>query len=179
MLKDNIVAIRKSKGLSQEELAIKLNVVRQTVSKWETGASIPDCEMLIRIAEALDTSVGVLLGEAVEEPKEESDLSAIAARLELLNTQLAKLNEGRRKLWHCIFTVICVTGAVALLISLTELIRCGLMMSNVDENIAVIGGYDGPTNIYVADVKLDVVALLLCVAVIIISVVGLYKTRKQ
>ena len=39
MLNENIRAIRRAKGLSQEELAIKLNVVRQTVSKWEQGVS--------------------------------------------------------------------------------------------------------------------------------------------
>ena len=39
MLNENIRAVRKSKGLSQEELAIKLNVVRQTISKWEQGVS--------------------------------------------------------------------------------------------------------------------------------------------
>lgn len=39
MLNENIKALRKAKGLSQEELAIKLNVVRQTVSKWEKGVS--------------------------------------------------------------------------------------------------------------------------------------------
>ena len=39
MLNENMKAIRKSKGLSQEELAIKLNVVRQTISKWEQGIS--------------------------------------------------------------------------------------------------------------------------------------------
>ena len=47
MLKDNIKAIRKSKGLSQEELAIKINVVRQTISKWEQGLSVPDSELLV------------------------------------------------------------------------------------------------------------------------------------
>ena len=53
MLNENIKAIRKSKGLSQEELAIKLNVVRQTISKWENGLSVPDSDMLISISEAL------------------------------------------------------------------------------------------------------------------------------
>ena len=47
MLNENIKAIRKSKGLSQEELAVKLNVVRQTISKWEQGLSVPDSDMLI------------------------------------------------------------------------------------------------------------------------------------
>lgn len=62
MLNENIKMLRKSKGLSQEELAVKLNVVRQTISKWENGLSVPDSDMLISISEALDTSVGALLG---------------------------------------------------------------------------------------------------------------------
>ena len=57
MLKENIKAIRKSKGLSQQELAVKLNVVRQTVSKWEQGLSVPDSDLLIAISEALGTPV--------------------------------------------------------------------------------------------------------------------------
>ena len=67
MLMENIKAIRKSKGLSQEELAVKINVVRQTISKWEQGLSVPDSNMLISLSEALDTSVSVLLGETVEQ----------------------------------------------------------------------------------------------------------------
>ena len=62
MLSNNLKRIRKSKGLSQEELAIKLNIVRQTVSKWENGLSVPDSDMLITLADELDTSVSVLLG---------------------------------------------------------------------------------------------------------------------
>lgn len=69
MLNENIKAIRKSKGLSQEELAVKLNVVRQTISKWENGLSVPDSDMLISISEALETPVSVLLGEPVAEPR--------------------------------------------------------------------------------------------------------------
>ncbi|WP_331487377.1 helix-turn-helix transcriptional regulator [Mediterraneibacter massiliensis] len=62
--------LRKAKGLSQEELAIKLNVVRQTVSKWEKGLSVPDSSMLVLLAEELDTSVSVLLGETEQERSE-------------------------------------------------------------------------------------------------------------
>ncbi|WP_148138318.1 helix-turn-helix domain-containing protein, partial [Olsenella sp. HMSC062G07] len=67
MLNENIKAFRKAKGLSQEELAIRLNVVRQTVSKWEQGRSVPDADMLIALSETLETPVSVLLGEAVVE----------------------------------------------------------------------------------------------------------------
>ena len=54
MLNENIKRIRKSKGLSQEELAIKVNVVRQTVSKWENCLSVPDADVLSHIAEVLE-----------------------------------------------------------------------------------------------------------------------------
>ncbi len=46
MLGENIKAVRKSKGLSQQELAVKLNVVRQTVSKWEQGLSVA-CQHIV------------------------------------------------------------------------------------------------------------------------------------
>ncbi len=65
MLNENIRELRKAKGLSQEELAVRLNVVRQTVSKWEKGLSVPDADMLVAIGEAFDTPVSVLLGETV------------------------------------------------------------------------------------------------------------------
>ena len=91
MLSDNIKRIRKSKGLSQEELAIKLNVVRQTVSKWENGLSVPDSDMLITLADELDTSVNVLLGETVTESMTD-DLKVISKKLEVINLQLAKRN---------------------------------------------------------------------------------------
>ena len=67
MLNENIKAIRKSKGLSQQELAVKLNIVRQTVSKWEQGLSVPDSDMLISLSEVLEVPVSTLLGEIVIE----------------------------------------------------------------------------------------------------------------
>ena len=67
MLNENIKAIRKSKGLSQQDLADKVNVVRQTISKWEQGLSVPDSDLLIALSEALETPVSTLLGETVAE----------------------------------------------------------------------------------------------------------------
>ena len=81
MLNENIKAIRKSKGLSQQELAINLNVVRQTISKWEQGLSVPDSDMLISISEVLETPVSTLLGETVIEA-EVDNLKAISEKLE-------------------------------------------------------------------------------------------------
>ena len=107
MLNENIKAIRKAKGLSQEELAIRLNVVRQTVSKWERGLSVPDSDMLIAMSEVLETPVSTLLGETMTEP-EPDDLKAIAAKLEVIKLQLAQEKEPRRKLLHGLFIVLCI-----------------------------------------------------------------------
>lgn len=65
MINENIRHFRKAKGISQEEMAVKLNVVRQTVSKWENGLSVPDADVLIHIAQLLDVSVSQLLGIAL------------------------------------------------------------------------------------------------------------------
>ena len=101
MLCENIKAIRKSKGLSQEELAIKLNVVRQTISKWEQGLSVPDADMLISLSEAFETPVSTLLGEPVTAAKAD-DLKAVSEKLEIINLQLAQGKELRRKTARCL-----------------------------------------------------------------------------
>ena len=112
MLNENIRAIRKSKGLSQEELAIKLNVVRQTISKWEQGLSVPDSDMLLAISEALETPVSTLLGETVAETKGE-DLKAISEKLEIINLQLARRKDMHRKILRGVCIALC--GAVILI----------------------------------------------------------------
>ena len=113
MLKENIKERRKSKGLSQEELAIKLNVVRQTISKWEQGLSVPDSEMLISISEVLETPVSILLGETISESKVD-DIKAISEKLEVINLQLSQRKISRRKTFHWLFILL---FAVILIIS--------------------------------------------------------------
>ena len=106
MLNENMKAIRKSKGLSQQELAIKLNVVRQTISKWEQGLSVPDSDMLIAISEALETPVSTLLGETVTESKVD-DLKALSEKLEIINLQLAQRKTTIRKMFHWLLISLC------------------------------------------------------------------------
>lgn len=103
MLNENIKAIRRSKGISQEELALELHVVRQTISKWERGLSVPDADGLIALSEALETPVSTLLGATVEKHPAE-DLHDIAERLEAINLQLANARRRRRAFarWGCI-----------------------------------------------------------------------------
>ncbi|EAC3108826.1 XRE family transcriptional regulator [Listeria monocytogenes] len=109
MLNENIKAIRKSKGLSQEEIAIKLNVVRQTISKWEQGLSVPDSDMLISISEVLETPVSTLLGETVmvSMVSKVDDVKAISEKLEIINLQLAQRKTARRKLLYWLFVSLC------------------------------------------------------------------------
>ena len=111
MLSENIKVVRKSKGLSQEELAIKLHVVRQTVSKWENGLSVPDSDMLLTIAEVLETPVSTLLGETVAEP-EAGELKAISEKLEVINLQLAQRKNARRKLIALCAVVVVISAAL-------------------------------------------------------------------
>lgn len=106
MLNENLKAIRKSKGLSQQELAVKLNVVRQTVSKWEQGLSVPDSDMLVIISEVLETPVSILLGETIAETEIDS-LKEIAEKLEVINLQLAQRKIARRKILHLLFILLC------------------------------------------------------------------------
>lgn len=108
MLNENLKAIRKAKGLSQEELAVKVNVVRQTISKWEQGLSVPDSDLLIALSEALETPVSTLLGEPVTEAESKpDDLKAIAEKLEVINLQLAQRKNARRKAIHGILIILC------------------------------------------------------------------------
>ena len=96
MLKDNLKTLRKNKGISQEELSVKLNVVRQTISKWESGLSVPDAEMLISISEFFETPVSEILGENIEE-KEKNDIKVISEKLEIINEQLSRKQKQKRK----------------------------------------------------------------------------------
>ena len=85
MIGEQIKTARKAKGVSQEELAVRLGVVRQTVSKWENGMSVPDADVLIKIAELLDVPVSQLLGM---EP-ESGSVQDMAGELARLNKELA------------------------------------------------------------------------------------------
>lgn len=117
MLNKNIQALRKSKGLSQQELAVKLNVVRQTISKWEQGLSVPDSEMLISIAEVFDTPVSTLLGEAVVETKVD-DVKAISEKLEIINLQLAKRKSAQQHRLKWLLILLCMGIVITLLVLL-------------------------------------------------------------
>ena len=137
MLNENIKNLRKSKGLSQEELAVKLDVVRQTVSKWENGLSVPDSSMLISLANQLDTSVSALLGENVQE-KSADDIKTISEKLEVINLQLARRSMARVKTIRWVLFSLC-TLIVMIFIALAVMNSSYLEWNYNDPELAVVG----------------------------------------
>lgn len=122
MLNENIQALRKSKGLSQEELALKLNVVRQTVSKWDRGLSVPDAEMLVAIGEVLGNPVR----RGARHPGEHAagrdrphiragGLQALSEKLEVLNDQFARAQESKRRVLHALYIAIAAATTLVLI----------------------------------------------------------------
>ena len=107
MLNENIRNSRKQKGLSQEELANRIHVVRQTVSKWESGLSVPDSSMLINLANELDVTVSDLLGETIENDNE-NDLKVISQKLEAINLKLSNLRIQRIKRIRMLLIFLCI-----------------------------------------------------------------------
>ncbi|MDD5936886.1 MAG: helix-turn-helix transcriptional regulator [Clostridiales bacterium] len=168
MLNENIKAIRKSKGLSQQELAIKLNVVRQTISKWEQGLSVPDSDMLISISEALETPVSTLLGESVIESKVD-DLKVISEKLEIINLQLAQRKVTRRKILHWLLISLC-TIIVTISVVLIVLNSPYLGWDYNDPETAIFG---------VAFHTFEWLFVRLAPIILIGAIVGVFLTRKK
>ena len=168
MLKENIKSIRKSKGLSQEELAIKLNVVRQTISKWEQGLSVPDAEMLITISEVLETPVSTLLGENVSESKVD-DLKAISEKLEIINLQLLQRKNEKRKIAHWLLISFCLV-IIIIFISLILLNSPYLNWNYSNPENAVLG---------VAFHSFEWLFIRIAPIILIGLIIGIFLTRKK
>ena len=168
MLKENIKQLRKSKGLSQEELAIKLNVVRQTISKWEQGLSVPDSEMLISISEVFEIPVSTLLGENISESKVD-DLKAISEKLEIINLQLLQRKNAIRKIFHWILILLCAI-TIIIFISLILLKSPYLNWDYNNPENAILG---------VAFHSFEWLFVRIAIIILIISIIGIVLTRKK
>ena len=168
MLKENIKQVRKSRGLSQEELAIKLNVVRQTISKWEQGLSVPDSEMLVLISEVLETPVSTLLGENISESKVD-DLKVISEKLEIINLQLLKRKNVIRKIIQLILILLCIVTIITF-IYLFLLNSPYLNFDYNDPENAVLG---------VAFHSFEWIFIRIAPIVLIASIVGIVLTHKR
>jgi putative transcriptional regulator len=118
MFSENLKTLRKEKGYTQEELAIKLNVVRQTVSKWEKGLSVPDADILSVLADELDVNVSSLLGENIPD---ENAKNAIAEQLAKISEQLAIKNRRSKKIWKTIGITLLVIVGLYFLIAIVSI----------------------------------------------------------
>ncbi|MDO4327659.1 MAG: helix-turn-helix domain-containing protein, partial [bacterium] len=114
MFGENLKTLRKQKGFSQEELAARLHVVRQTISKWEKNLSVPDADTLIRLAEILEVSVSELLGTKIESENVASD---VAEQLSRINEQLAIKNRRSRRIWKVVAIVLAIIVLVNIFIA--------------------------------------------------------------
>lgn len=195
MLNENIKSYRKKNGLSQEDLAAKLNVVRQTVSKWETGLSVPDAEMLIKLAEVLNTSVNSLLGETEGSVPEEVSLSELSQKLELLTVQFADHNEKHRKRTRITLVILLVITLFLLIQSVIVLCAASVTVDvsstnvyfaepsdEITPSLGIIGGADGPTAILIATTGFPWFELFLSVLFLVASVlliIGIVKTKRK
>ena len=120
MFSENLKTLRKQKGFSQEELASRLHVVRQTFSKWEKNLSVPDADTLIRLAEILEVSVSELLGSKIE-TKNGNVTNDVAEQLSRINEQLAIKNRRSRRIWKAIAIILVVFFLISVFIIMTSI----------------------------------------------------------
>lgn len=113
MFGENLKTIRKAKGYTQEELAIKIHVVRQTISKWEKGLSVPDADTLSKLADVLEINVSELLGSEI---KEGTDKNEVAKQLAKISEQLAVKNRRYKRIWKVIGAILLVVIVLNILL---------------------------------------------------------------
>ena len=123
MFAENLKKIRKDKGYTQEILAEKLNVVRQTVSKWEKGLSLPDVDMLSKIANVLETDVNILLDGQITT----TDQSEIVKQLAKINEQLTIKNRRYKKIMKTIAIILLIIVIFGILL---VILNIGTFISN-------------------------------------------------
>ena len=135
MFSENLIILRKQKGLSQEALAIKLNVVRQTVSKWEKGLSVPDADMLIRLAEIFEVSVSQLLGEKIENEESQDN---IAEHLSQIAEQMAIKNRRAKRIWKIIAGIVIAIIVVNLLLVIMGIARYSVIENGTQTSEEIV-----------------------------------------
>ena len=158
---DNLQALRRQQGLSQEQLAEKLDVTRQTISKWELNQSAPDLNYLCQLSEIFGISLDALV-KGGEEPKG--------------NTAEESTKPGKKGKW----LLIIMTGICLLLLILSGYIVYQLSQPPITEN--VIGGADRPTDIWVASTWDSYIPLFVITGILCIGTLGLlwkYLKRRR
>lgn len=115
---NRLYQLRKQKGLSQEELANRLNVSRQTVSKWEVGDSTPDVEKLIAISDLFDVSLDKLVMGKEDEPQ--NPTTTKSELVTVLNEKV--LTSNNKKKAKSVLKIVGIIAAVILLVDAISMI---------------------------------------------------------
>ena len=125
ILADKIIRLRKKNGLTQEELADKMNVSRQAVSKWESAQTIPDLEKILQLSTLFGVTTDYLLKDEIEEEEfandDSSDTTVKKIPIEEANTYL---EQRKRASWRiALATFLCILSPIALIVlsTLSEL----------------------------------------------------------
>ena len=180
MLNENLEQLRKSKGLTQEEFALQLGVVRQTISKWEKGLSVPDSEMLIEISERFDVPVSTLLGDTIEPAEKEDLIKIMSDKLALINEQLANAAERKRRITRSLsFAGIAVAACYLAWQAIIMIHAYVQPFSPENASASVIGGADGPTSIFVYNSGISVTGMIIIAVILIVSICGICLTRRK
>lgn len=112
---DKIIEERKKNGWSQEELASKLGVSRQAVSKWESAGSIPDLKRILQMSELFGVTTDYLLKDEIEEPLNEyTETNTIKVSMEEANQYLDMKSKGSRIVANA--TSLCILSSVPLIV---------------------------------------------------------------
>ena len=100
---EKLLTLRKAKGITQEQLAEKLDVTRQSISKWESGQSVPELEKIVALSTVFDVSTDCLLKSS-----EIDDLSVKTEMLEKQQQQMLVREQRQRQIWACILYTVAV-----------------------------------------------------------------------
>lgn len=183
MIGGNIKKFRELKGMSQQELASEVGVVRQTVSKWEKGLSVPDSETLLKIAVVFNVSVSDLLclaSSSLQNNNDNEKIAVLVNKIEEIDGSLKREKEIKRKRLRIICVIIAFSALILLLSEIGQAVY-PLMQKFVLEifyDTAYIGGCDKPTQIYIESSSLDILKIFIFAVTALFAGFGIYKTKK-
>ena len=117
ILADKIIRLRKKNGWSQEELANKIDVSRQAVSKWESALTIPDLQKILQLAEIFGVTTDYLLKDEIEDEEFTDDSTNIRLKTVTMEEANEYLKLRRKASWHiAIGVLLCILSPITLII---------------------------------------------------------------
>ena len=149
-LSEKLYLLRKRSGLSQEQLAERLDVSRQAVSKWESGVSVPESEKLVVISSYFNVSVDYLLKDEIDSP----------------DTNEPTSSQKKNEIARYVGLGLCILGFLCL-------IAWGVLM------IANPGGADNVANSSMITIDGRGIILVVCILLVALGVILLLQKRDR